>query len=247
MSPAKDRGGNRQGAATTALTRSVILTKPSAALKLGIRLAGDNRPYVVGLNPELCAASSGLAVGDVILSVNGQSALGHAATTQMLKQAVGKVRLELAVTVHMPAATRQTVYLSQPGTLCDRHVDSVLQYARRHPEVPPSTLQPCACRLQPCACKLQPICPKAATLHPGCSPSPCQPGAGLRGPRVGCARRQQAPLAHSAHHGPSARGQAGSGLRRHRDTGHRSMSVLVVAQLTALGRPSRQAPSSAGS
>ena len=138
-----ERGGHRQGAATSALTR-VILTKPSAASKLGIRLAGDDRPYVVGLNPELCAASSGLAVGDVILAVNGQFALGHAATTQMLKQAVGQVHLELAVTADMPAATRQTVYLSQPGTLCDRHVDGVLQYARQHPEVPPSTLQPCA-------------------------------------------------------------------------------------------------------
>jgi len=120
------------------MSRSLFLTKPSAASKLGIRLAGGDRPYVVGLDPELPAASSGLAVGDVILAVNGQLALGHAATTQMLKQAVGQVvRLELAVTVDMPAATRQTVYLSQPGTLCDRHVDSVLQYARQHPEVPP--------------------------------------------------------------------------------------------------------------
>ena len=77
--------------------RRVTLHKPEASSKLGIRLAGDDRPHVVSLNPELVAAKAGgLAVGDAILSVNGQKARGHAATTQLLKTAV---RLTLTLTL----------------------------------------------------------------------------------------------------------------------------------------------------
>ena len=116
----------------------MILTKPTAAAKLGIRLTGQGQPCIVGLNPELIAAQSNeLAVGDVIHAVNGQSALGHAATTEMLRQAVGEVRLGLVVPVYAVAADRETIYLNQPDDpLCDRYVDSVIQYARQHPEVP---------------------------------------------------------------------------------------------------------------
>ena len=76
--------------------RCVTLRKPDPAAKLGIRLAGDDRPRIVSLNPEMIAAKQGgLAVNDVILTVNGQKAEGHAGTTQMLKNAVGIIKLEL--------------------------------------------------------------------------------------------------------------------------------------------------------
>ena len=66
--------------------RRVTLYKPDASAKLGIRLAGDDRPRIVSLNPDAIAArTGGLAVNDVILTVNGQKAQGHAGTTQMLK------------------------------------------------------------------------------------------------------------------------------------------------------------------
>ena len=76
--------------------RRVTLYKPDASAKLGIRLAGDDRPRVVSLNPDAIAAQTGgLAVNDVILTVNGQKAQGHAGTTQMLKTAVGPIKVEL--------------------------------------------------------------------------------------------------------------------------------------------------------
>ena len=50
------------------------LSKTDAGAKLGIRLAWDERPRIVSLNPDLIAAkSAGLAVNDVILTVNGQA------------------------------------------------------------------------------------------------------------------------------------------------------------------------------
>lgn len=74
--------------------RRVILNKPDAGAKLGIRLAGDDRPRIVGLNPEMIASKSGgLNVNDVILTVNGQRAQGHAGTTAMLKAAVGQIKV----------------------------------------------------------------------------------------------------------------------------------------------------------
>lgn len=76
--------------------RRVTLHKPDASAKLGIRLAGDDRPRIVSLNLEAIAAKTGgLAVNDVILTVNGQKAQGHAGTTQMLKTAVGPIKVEL--------------------------------------------------------------------------------------------------------------------------------------------------------
>ena len=76
--------------------RRVTLHKPDASAKLGIRLAGDERPRIVSLNLEAIAAKTGgLAVNDVILTVNGQKAQGHAGTTQMLKTAVGPIKVEL--------------------------------------------------------------------------------------------------------------------------------------------------------
>ena len=76
--------------------RRVTLYKPDASAKLGIRLAGDDRPRIVSLNPDAIAArTGGLAENDVILTVNGQKAQGHAGTTQMLKTAVGPIKVEL--------------------------------------------------------------------------------------------------------------------------------------------------------
>jgi hypothetical protein len=74
----------------------VTLHKPEASSRLGIRLAGDERPRVVSLNPGLLAAKAGgLAVNDVILSVNGREAQGHTATTRLLKTARGAIKIEL--------------------------------------------------------------------------------------------------------------------------------------------------------
>ena len=76
--------------------RRVTLHKPEASSRLGIRLAGDERPRVVSLNPGLLAAKAGgLAVNDVILSVNGREAQGHTATTRLLKTARGAIKIEL--------------------------------------------------------------------------------------------------------------------------------------------------------
>ncbi|KAL1507458.1 hypothetical protein AB1Y20_008294 [Prymnesium parvum] len=74
----------------------VSLNKPTVDTKLGIRLTGDGRPRVIGLNPEGVAAKAGLVqVGDVIHTVNGQKANGHEATTKILKNASGSIRIEL--------------------------------------------------------------------------------------------------------------------------------------------------------
>ena len=67
----------------------------AAASRLGIRLAGDERPRVVSLSPEQVAAEvGGLAVNDVILTINGQKVRGHAATTDILETAVGAIKLQ---------------------------------------------------------------------------------------------------------------------------------------------------------
>ena len=78
-------------------TRLVRLHKGMlASAKLGIRLAGDDRPRIVYLDPEAIGARTvGLAVDDVILSVNGETARGHLATTKMLKNAAGWIKIEL--------------------------------------------------------------------------------------------------------------------------------------------------------
>ena len=48
----------------------ITLTKPQPDAKLGIRLAGEDRPRIISLNPEGLAAKAGcLAVGDVFLKV----------------------------------------------------------------------------------------------------------------------------------------------------------------------------------
>ena len=64
-------------------TRLVRLHKGMlASAKLGIRLAGDDRPRIVYLDPEAIGARTvGLAVDDVILSVNGETARGRRQTT----------------------------------------------------------------------------------------------------------------------------------------------------------------------
>jgi hypothetical protein len=48
----------------------VTLTKPQPDAKLGIRLAGEDRPRIISLNPEGLAAKAGcLSVNDVFLKV----------------------------------------------------------------------------------------------------------------------------------------------------------------------------------
>lgn len=48
----------------------VTLSKPDSNAKLGIRLAGEERPRIISLNPEGLAAKAGcLQVGDVFLKV----------------------------------------------------------------------------------------------------------------------------------------------------------------------------------
>ena len=78
-------------------TRLVRLHKGMlASAKLGIRLAGDDRPRIVYLDPEAIGARTvGLAVDDVILTVKGETARGHLATTKMLKNAAGWINIEL--------------------------------------------------------------------------------------------------------------------------------------------------------
>lgn len=74
----------------------VMLNKPALDTKLGIRLAGEERPRVISLNADGVAAKSGLLqVGDVVLSVNGHKATGHEATTKILKGASGRISIEL--------------------------------------------------------------------------------------------------------------------------------------------------------
>ena len=76
-----------------------------ASAKLGIRLAGDEWPRIVSLAPDAIGARTvGLAVNDVILTVNGEIARGHAATTEMLKTAVGWISIELVTLQLSPEA-----------------------------------------------------------------------------------------------------------------------------------------------
>ena len=92
------KDAQRPAAATAArgLRRTVVLHKPSAASALGIVLVGDapRPPHVVSLRADRIAAqTSGIKVGDRVLSVNGRAARGHAQTTRMLKERVGRVAI----------------------------------------------------------------------------------------------------------------------------------------------------------
>ena len=94
----KQKEQKRPAAATASrgLRRTVVLHKPSASSALGIVLVGDapKPPHVVNLRPERIAAQTGgIKVGDRVLSVNGRAARGHAQTTRMLKERVGRVAI----------------------------------------------------------------------------------------------------------------------------------------------------------
>jgi len=76
--------------------QTVTVTKPSKDTKLGITLTsfGNEAPLVGELKPD-GVAKTALTSHDVIVAVNGKAALGHEETNEMLKAAVGEIKLEL--------------------------------------------------------------------------------------------------------------------------------------------------------
>ena len=74
----------------------VTLIKPTSDTKLGIRLAGSERPRIMSLSADGLAAKAGcLQEGDVFLKVNHQPADGHENTTKVLRMATGKIIIDL--------------------------------------------------------------------------------------------------------------------------------------------------------
>ena len=62
----------------------------------GVRLAGDERPRVKAIDHTALAWQQGLRAGDVLLTVNGARCGGHADTTDVLRKAVGTLKLEVS-------------------------------------------------------------------------------------------------------------------------------------------------------
>ena len=73
---------------------TVTLNKPTADTKLGITLAGTERPYIMSLIAAGLTAKAGLQEHDVFLKVNGQPAVGHEKTTAQLRTATGEILIE---------------------------------------------------------------------------------------------------------------------------------------------------------
>ena len=73
---------------------TVTLNKPTADTKLGITLAGKERPYIMSLIAAGLTAKAGLQEHDVFLKVNGQPAVGHEKTTAQLRTATGEILIE---------------------------------------------------------------------------------------------------------------------------------------------------------
>jgi len=73
---------------------TVTLNKPTADTKLGITLAGKERPYIKSLIAAGLTAKAGLQEHDVFLKVNGQPAVGHEKTTAQLRTATGEILIE---------------------------------------------------------------------------------------------------------------------------------------------------------
>jgi len=73
---------------------TVTLNKPTADTKLGITLAGKERPYIMSLIAAGLTAKAGLQENDVFLKVNGQLAVGHEKTTAQLRTATGEILIE---------------------------------------------------------------------------------------------------------------------------------------------------------
>ena len=73
---------------------TVTLNKPTADTKLGITLAGKERPYIMSLIAAGLTAKAGLQEHDVFLKVNGQPAVGHEKTAAQLRTATGEIIIE---------------------------------------------------------------------------------------------------------------------------------------------------------
>ena len=72
----------------------VVLNKPSGDVLTGIRLRGNSGPpTIMALAPGSIGEATGLCVGDKLLAVNGEVIDGHAMGTQILRDAVGEVRV----------------------------------------------------------------------------------------------------------------------------------------------------------
>ena len=90
----------------------VCMPKPARDSRFGINLTdkdrgGSNTVYVESLNPSGVAASAGLVVGDIIVSINGATPLNPAIATQMVTSApVGEVLVKIrrAATDPLPTA-----------------------------------------------------------------------------------------------------------------------------------------------
>ena len=88
------RGSPKEEAPSGAFEVEVSLHKVKRDSRLGMTLTGSGFPLVEKL-AEGGAAYGRLVEGDVLLSVNGQEACGHEATTTLLKSLQGAVLLKV--------------------------------------------------------------------------------------------------------------------------------------------------------
>jgi len=88
------RGSPQEEAPSGAFEVEVSLHKLKRDSRLGMTLTGSGFPLVEKL-AEGGAAHGHLVEGDVLLSVNGQEACGHEATTTLLKSLQGAVLLKV--------------------------------------------------------------------------------------------------------------------------------------------------------
>ncbi len=103
LSPAQSEGSAASAAASSAEDLPiclpsagglVVLNKPSADVRTGIRLCGKSGPpTIMALAPGSIGEAMGLRVGERLLAVNGEVIDGHAMGTQMLRDAVGEVQV----------------------------------------------------------------------------------------------------------------------------------------------------------
>ena len=97
----------------------LTLRRATAEQRWGVRLAGMARPRVVLLDHAALGWQQGVRVGDVLLTINGQSCTaGHAATTNMLRGGGLNLKVEISRRQHPLAA--ETVQRYQRGVSARR-------------------------------------------------------------------------------------------------------------------------------
>ena len=105
----------------------------------GVRLAGDERPRVKSIDHTALAWQQGVRAGDVLLTIDGQRCAGHADTTDVLRKAVGTLKVEVSRRQYRLAA--ETLQRYQRGVAARRALagqlgaERAVRWARAPPVV----------------------------------------------------------------------------------------------------------------